>query len=213
MYSAGNNEHYLYHLLHYKEFRNIGLAARFSAQFSAKGGIGKNKFNCKNKPYDVSKRGVSLMRKNTLKRISTLLMACMLMGSMAIPASAGNVSDTRYYKENVTAGTWISSLSRYKEDSSKVYVYPSKPVNGKTWVKTYCRVGGVGTNKTYRTAGVLLTSGSEYVITNYVYEDGDYTTGKGVAMWLRMTPYSGTGNLEGVWSPDWSGHGTGITIV
>lgn len=153
------------------------------------------------------------MKKNILKRISTLLMACMLMGSMAISASAANTTDTRYYKEGVTAGTWISSLSRYKENSSKVYVYPSKSPCGKTRVKTYCRVGGVGTNKTYRTAGVLLTSGSRYAITNYVYEDGDYTTGKGVAMWLKMCHSSGTGDLEGVWSPDWSGYGTGITIV
>ena len=135
------------------------------------------------------------------------------MGSMAISASAANTTDTRYYKADVTADTWISSLSRYKEDSSKVYVYPSKSPGGKTRVKTYCRVGGVGTNKTYRTAGVLLSNNSRYVITNYVYEDGDYTTGKGVAMWLRMTPYSGTGTLEGVWSPDWTGYGTGITIV
>ncbi len=153
------------------------------------------------------------MRKNILKRLSALLMVCMLMGSMAISASAANTTDTRYYKEGVTAGTWISSLSRYKEDSSKVYVYPSQSPGGKTWLKVYCRVGGVGTNKTAKYEQVLLTSGSKYAITNYIYEDGDYTTGKGVAMWLKMTPYSGTGTLEGVWSPDWTGTGSGITIL
>lgn len=134
-------------------------------------------------------------------------------GFMAIPASAANVTDYPYYKAGVTAGTWITTYAQYKENSSKVYVYPSKPANGRTWVKTYCRVGGVGTNKTNRTEGVLLTSGSKYAITNYVYEDGDYTTGMGVETWLRMTPYSGTVAVKGVWSPDWSGVGTGITIV
>ncbi len=153
------------------------------------------------------------MRKNILKRLSALLMVCMLMGSMAVSAFAANVTDTQYNRYNVTSGIWVNTSSRYKEDASKVYVYPSKSPSGKTTVKTYCHVGGVDTNKTYRTEGVLLSSGSKYAITNYVYEDGDYTIGYGVKMWLRMTPSSGKGELKGVWSPDWTGYGTGITIV
>lgn len=153
------------------------------------------------------------MRKNILKRLSALLMVCMLMGSMAVSAFAANVTDTQYNRYNVTSGIWVNTSSRYKEDASKVYVYPSKSPSGKTTVKTYCNVGGTATNKTYRTEGVLLSNDSKYVITNYVYEDGDYTIGYGVKMWLRMTPSSGKGELKGVWSPDWTGYGTGITIV
>ena len=154
------------------------------------------------------------MNSNIIRRLSALLMVCVLMVSTAISASAANVTDTSYYKTNVSSGTWRATSARYKENNSKVYVYPSSSPSGKTKVKTVCYVGGVSTNKTKNSNGyVVLNSGSKYAITNYVYEDGDYTTGYGVKAWLNFTPTSGTGTLSGVWSPDWTGSGTGITIV
>ena len=90
---------------------------------------------------------------------------------------------------------------------------PSESPSLRTKVKTMCDVGGIITNKTKNSRGyVVLADDVKYAITNFVYEDGDYTTGYGVFMWLGMTPTYGSGTLGGVWSPDWTGNGT-VTIV
>ena len=153
--------------------------------------------------------------KKFFKRFSALAMACMLFASMTvISASAANTTDVDYYKSNMTAGSWGTIASNYKENTSKVYVYPSLSPDGRTMVQTLCFVGGLPANKTGSSNGyVVLLDNSKYAISNWVYEDGDYATGYGVRMWLRLTPYAGSGTLKGVWSPDWTGTGTGVTIV
>lgn len=155
-----------------------------------------------------------MMEGKIIKRISTLLLVCALMATTVVSAFAANVKDKTYSPYVFTANTWRSSGEEFKEDNSKVYVVPSMSPSGKTKVKTMCNVGGIANNKTKNSVGyVVLANGSKYAITNFVYEDGDYTTGKGVNMWLSMTPTYGTGLLQGVWSPDWTGLGSNITIV
>ena len=51
-----------------------------------------------------------------------------------------------------------------------------------------------------------------YAINNYVYEDGDYTSNEGVRMYLRMSPTSGSGMMDGHWSPDYA-YESGVTYV
>lgn len=147
------------------------------------------------------------------KRISTLLLTCMLMASMVITAFA-DVEDKPYDPNySVPSSTWASCVPRYKENNSKVYVAPEKSPSSRTKFRTMCKVGGITSNKTKNSAGyVVLANDSKYAITNFVYEDGDYTTTKGVNMWLSMSPTYGQGLLEGVWSPDWTGTGV-VTIV
>lgn len=154
-----------------------------------------------------------MMESKIIKRISTLLLACALMATTVVSAFAANIRDEDYTRYNVPANTWVNSPARYKENDSKVYVAPSESPSLRTKVKTMCDVGGIITNKTKNSRGyVVLADDVKYAITNFVYEDGDYTTGYGVFMWLGMTPTYGSGTLGGVWSPDWTGNGT-VTIV
>ena len=138
------------------------------------------------------------MEKKIFKRVSVLLMVCMLMASTVVSAFAANVQDTDYYEKNVTAGSERPTESRYKTNTSKVYVYPSYSPSTRTMVKTMCKDAGVITNKTNTSFGyAVLTSGTKYAISNFVYEQGDYTTGSGVNMWLRISPTAGKGTLPG----------------
>lgn len=148
------------------------------------------------------------------KQIISLLLTLCLFCSIAVSAFAANVTDEVYYKDYVAVGDWGGSGGRYKENNSKVYVYPSSSPAGATKVTTCCYVATVATNKTNAAAGyVTLQDGQKYAITNWVYEHGDKTTGYGVNMWLGLSPVSRSGSLRGVWSPDWTGTGSGITIV
>ena len=168
----------------------------------------------KTKQYLELGREGDIMEKKIFKRVSVLLMVCMLMASTVVSAFAANVQDTDYYEKNVTAGSERPTESRYKTNTSKVYVYPSYSPSSRTMVKTMCKDAGVITNKTNTSFGyAVLTSGTKYAISNFVYEQGDYTTGSGVNMWLRISPTAGKGTLRGVWSPDWTGTGTGIVII
>lgn len=153
------------------------------------------------------------MEKKIFKRVSVLLMVCMLMASMAVTAFA-DVRDQDYDTSySVTANYWARSPRRYKETTSKVYVAPESSPSSRTKFQTWCNVGGQEKNKTKNSNGyVVLNDGSKYAISNFVYEDGDYTTTLGVHMWLRMSPNYGKGLLKGVWSPDWTGTGV-VTIV
>ena len=154
-----------------------------------------------------------MMENKIVKRISSLLLVCMLMVSMVVTAFA-DVRDEKYDTSySVPANAWTSTERRYKENNSKVYVAPKYSPNARTKVKTMCNVGGIASNKTKNSNGyVMLTDGTKYAITNFVYEHGDYTTTRGVHMWLSMSPPYGRGMLRGVWSPDWSGTGV-VTIV
>jgi hypothetical protein len=150
-----------------------------------------------------------------VKKILTIASILTLLLSICIvPAFAANITDVDYYATGTTAGTWVSSNTyRYKEDNSKVYVFPSATPGTATKVRTQVYVGGVATNKTANSNGYVVLQNAKYAITNYCYEDGDYTTGYGVRTWLNLTPNSGSGTISGVWSADWSGTGTGVTIV
>lgn len=154
-----------------------------------------------------------MMDNKSVKRISTLLLVCMLMASMVVTAFA-DVSDKKYDTPySIPANAWTSTERRYKENNSKVYVAPEYSPNARTKVKTMCNVGGIASNKTKNSNEyVMLTDGTKYAITNFVYEHGDYTTTRSVHMWLSMSPPYGRGMLRGVWSPDWSGTGV-VTIV
>lgn len=147
---------------------------------------------------------------NIVKRMTALLLICMLMASMAVTAFA-DVKDEFYYKSSVTT-QFTKIPDRYKENNSKVYVDTRNSSSVRTKVQTWCKVGGYEVNKTGR-GTVVLDGEKKYAITNYVYENGDYTTGKGVNMWLKIASYSGTHTHCGYWSPDWTGTGTGITIM
>lgn len=119
--------------------------------------------------------------------------------------------DVSYYKPSISAGEWISTVAHYKETTSEVYVAPDNSPSGYSQMRTYCYVSGVPTNKT--TAGtVRLADGRKYAINNYVYEDGDYTSNEGVRMYLRMSPTSGSGMMDGHWSPDYA-YESGVTYV
>ena len=131
-----------------------------------------------------------MMERKIIKRISTLLLAGALMATTVVSAFAANVRDEDYTRYNVSANTWVNSPARYKENDSKVYVAPAESLSLRTKVKTMCDVGGIITNKTKNSRGyVVLADNVKYAITNFVYEDGDYTTGYGVFMWLGMTPH------------------------
>lgn len=145
-----------------------------------------------------------------MKRSFAIILALIIAVSMmAIPASAANTVDKEYYNSYIAAGTWHTTNAYYKENTSKVYVYPQSSPTYYTCLQTWCYDGTTGaySNKTANTT-VYLPVDTKCVVSNYVYENGLYTSGCGVLMWLRMTPYSGTGSLYGYWSPDWSGSGT-----
>lgn len=168
----------------------------------------------KPKQYLELRKEGDMMEKKIIKRVSVLLMVCMLMASTVVFAFAANVQDTEYYEKNVAAGSYRPTESRYKTNTSKVYVYPSYSPSSRTMVKTMCYDAGVVANKTNTPIGyAVLTSGTKYAISNFVYEQGDYTTGYGVNMWLRISPTASKGTLRGVWSPDWTGAGTGVVII
>lgn len=149
--------------------------------------------------------------KHTISRriISTFLLVMLLASAMCVSASAANTTDKEYYNSYISAGTWHTTNAYYKENSSKVYVYPKTSPTYYTRVQTWCydKTTGNASNKTGAST-VYLPKNTKCVITNYVYENGQYTTGYGVLMWLKMTPNSGTGSLYGYWSPDWSGSGS-----
>lgn len=145
------------------------------------------------------------------KLISMAFALIMIFSVCIIPAAAANVTDEYYYKENLYDNEWGGTGARYKTDTSKVYVYAVASAGYVQKVQTLCYVAGQITNKT-NAGTVYLANGSKYAITNFVYEHGDYTTGYGVKMWLGVSP-TGYGNVSGWWSPDWTGTGTGITIV
>lgn len=145
------------------------------------------------------------------KLISMLLV--LLMAVCMLPTSAfaeNSYADTVYYKENLSAGEWGGTEARNKKTTSKVYVVPSYAPSSVTYVQTLCYVNGVATFKNVN-GRVSLTSGYKYGITNRIYEDGDQTA-NGVSMWLGVSPAYSAGNVNGVWSPDWTGNGS-VTIV
>ena len=146
------------------------------------------------------------------KRLAaTLLMAAMMISAVSTTASAADTVDKDYYKPSITAGEWISTVAHYKESTSEVYVAPDNSPSGYSQMRTYCYVSGVPTNKT--TAGtVRLADGRKYAINNYVYEHGDHTSNEGVRMYLRMSPTSGSGMMDGHWSPDYAPE-PGVTYV
>lgn len=66
----------------------------------------------KTKQYlELGKEG-DIMEKKIFKRVSVLLMVCMLMASTVVSAFAANVQDTDYYETNVTAGNERPTASR-----------------------------------------------------------------------------------------------------
>lgn len=144
-----------------------------------------------------------------MKRIFSLLFALVMIAAvLVLPASAANIKNKDYYNEYVSAGTWHTTNAYYKENDSKVYVYPKTSPTYYTNTQTWCYdTSGNYSNKTVATT-VSLPRGTECVISNYVYEYGKYTSGYGVLMWLRLTPNSGAGTLYGCWSPDWSETGS-----
>lgn len=148
----------------------------------------------------------------TRKRLAAILLtAAMMVSVVSTTASAANTTDKRYYKPSIKAGQWISTVGYYKETPSEVYVNPLHSPSNYSQMRTLCNVAGTPTNKT--TAGtVRLYDGNKYAINNFVYEDGDYTSGYGVNMWLSMSPTSGSGYMEGYWSPDYA-YESGVTYV
>lgn len=153
--------------------------------------------------------GGNIMKRKRLAAI--LLTAAMMVSAVSTTASAADTVDKYYYKPSITAGEWISTVAHYKETTSEVYVAPDNSPSGYSQMRTYCYVSGVPTNKT--TAGtVRLADGRKYAINNYVYEDGDYTSNEGVRMYLRMSPTSGSGMMDGHWSPDYA-YESGVTYV
>lgn len=148
-----------------------------------------------------------------MKKLVTIACAfVMTLSICAVPAFAANVQDTSYYFTNSTTESWRVTNHRYKQDASKVYVYAYSSPSGKTLTHTDCYVGGSVANET-AAGNVYLRDNHKYAITNFVYERGDYTTNRGVEMFLDMKPNSGSGTLSGVWSPDWTGTGSKVTIV
>lgn len=122
-----------------------------------------------------------------------------------------DVTNKRYYKENVMVDKFEGTGAAYKETASKVYVNPTVSSGYKTKVKTLCYVAGVPTNKTANADYITCAVGKKYAITNYVYEQGDYTNNKGVDMWLGVSP-TVYGDCGGWWSPDWTGTGEVIIV-
>ena len=140
------------------------------------------------------------------KVIATMCAVATIISMNAGPVAAANVKDVEY---KYTVGQnllWHSTDKNNKQNNSKVYVKPSKSPSGKTYVQTWCNVGGVGVNQT-KAGQVTLSNNTAYAITNYVYERGDQKskTDKDVNMWLKLKPTSGVGTASGVWSPDWTG--------
>lgn len=147
-----------------------------------------------------------------IKRLIATACALMMIFSVcAVTASAANVTDEYYYKENLRPEEWGGTGARYKEDASKVYVRTDLSAGSIQKVSTLCYESGLIQNKT-KAGTVYLANNLKYAITNFVYEQGDYTTGNGVRMWLGVSP-SAYGNVSGWWSHDWIGTGTGIAIV
>ncbi|MDR1300070.1 MAG: hypothetical protein LBJ84_07480, partial [Oscillospiraceae bacterium] len=131
----------------------------------------------------------------------SMCVIAILVSISVTTAFAANITDVDYYVTGTTAGTWVSSNTyRYKEDNSKVYVFPSATPGTATKVRTQVYVGGIAANKTANPNGYVVLQNAKYAITNYCYEDGDYTTGYGVRIWLNLTPNSGSGTISGVWS-------------
>ncbi len=140
---------------------------------------------------------------NMKKVIATMCAVATIVSMNAGPVAAANVKDVTYKYTIGQNFAWHSTDENSKENNSKVYVKPEKSPSGKTYVQTYCRVGGESVNET-KAGKVTLSNNVAYAITNYVYERGD-KTGSAVKMWLKLKPTSGIGTASGVWSPDWTG--------
>lgn len=129
--------------------------------------------------------------------------------------ASGNTSDTSYYRQYITSGSWMITDSREKATKSKVYIYPAASPGGYgTKVQTWAKNEDYDDENFTSYTTVVAVDQKKNVITNRVYEDGygidsvDFEEPV-VMMWLRLTPQSSVGLLTGYWSPDWSGNTEG----
>lgn len=137
--------------------------------------------------------------------VSIGVLVLLMSMSVSVFADTRSSQDRDYYKRSVSAGTWASTVSYAKENSTAVYVKPTTCPNGTSKMQTWTQINGNNVNKT-QFGTVYLENGSKYGVYNLIWEHG------GRMVYLVMTPNNGTGEMKGVWSAD-SVHEAGMNYV
>ena len=135
------------------------------------------------------------MKHKLFAALFALSIAISGLAGFSVNANAANTSDVDYSFQNVNYDGY--TLSRLKEDYTKVYVYPHSGPELKYTVQgsLYGSAGWVNRSATHK-----IYSGTKASITNYVKENGE---GYARLHYERVSySYAFT---NGVWSPDSAG--------
>ena len=126
-----------------------------------------------------------------LKRVCAFCASALMLASSALPASAANITDTKWSFELSYNSTSHVTPAREKTNTSGTYVY----YQGGTPDTLQCDVLNSENQSMCRKTGPIDV-GKKGLIAQYVYEEG--------FRWAKLKLFTSEtqGGAEGVWSPD-----------